>query len=133
MRRFEEWWGAQDKLRRDRFYGRDFMWWDSDANGPAWGYAVTDTPADFGGYDVIGFPGGVYAVANYAPGTTESALSAYGTIKKWVETSGCFAMDEGAGRHILWNCTCPEAAFAVMGYHQYDMYVPIQARKEGEQ
>lgn len=34
LRRFNEWWSEQDKLRRDRFYARDFMWHDSEAG---WG------------------------------------------------------------------------------------------------
>jgi len=129
MRRFEQWWNAQDELRRDRFYTRDFMWWDTQAKGVAWGLAVTEAPADTGGWGVMDFPGGLYAVANFAGGAAEPA---YKSIKKWVEKSGCFAMaEEGAGRYVLWHGLCPKAALAAMGYMQYDIYVPIRIKGDG--
>ena len=129
LKRFNEWWSAHDKLRRDRFYSRDFMWYDTAAGGLAWGLAVAEIPADTGGYEVINFPGGLYAVANYADNDAEGA---YTNIKKWVEESCCFAPDEG--RNHLWHgfSCCAETVQPVMGYYQYDFYFPIHV-KEAEQ
>ena len=137
IRRFSEWWPAQDELRRDRFYTRDFIWQDREANGFAWGLSITEIPraadgsVDTGGWEVIDFPGGLFAVANYNCEEGErGAVAIYKSIKKWVEKSGCFAMDEGAGRHIMWNCFgCSEAALAAMGYGQCDQYVPIRIKE----
>ena len=134
IRRFEQWWNAQDELRRDRFYARDFVWHDREANGFAWGLAVTEIPEDTGGWEVMDFPGGLFAVANYnCVGSPKEAVrkvvAIYESIKKWVEKSGCFAMDEGAGRHIMWNCFNSKAALAAMGYGQCDEYVPIRIKE----
>ena len=117
-------------MRKDRFYGRDFLCWDGEAKGFVWCLALTEIPSDTGGYEVIDFPGGIFAVANYNGGAAEPA---YLGIKKWVEKSGCFAMDEGKGRNVMWCCLNSKAAAAAMGYWQYDFFVPIRAKEENEQ
>ena len=73
LKQFSEWWSAQDKLRSDRFYARDFMWYDHGGSGLAWGLAVSEVPADTDAFEVIDFPGGLYAVANYADNDAEGA------------------------------------------------------------
>ena len=133
IRRFSEWCFAHDELRKDRFYARDFLWHDTQAHGFAWGLAVTEVPEDTGGWEVIDFPGGLFAVVNYNCEEGErGAVDAYYGIKKWVEKSGCFAMDEGAGRYVMWNMINPEAAAAAMGYGQCDQYVPIRIKEEAK-
>ena len=123
LKRFEKWMTAQDALRRDRFYSRDFMWYDEAAGGLAWGLAVVKIPEDTEGYDVIDFSGGLYGVANYADNEVEGA---YTHINKWVEESGCFIRDDKAKRHFMWHFISTEAAKAAMGYYQYDFYYPIR-------
>ena len=133
IRRFSEWWNPQDELRKDRFYTRDFLWHDTQAHGFAWGLAVTEVPEDTGGWEVMDFPGGLFAVVNYNCVEGErGAVDAYYGIKKWVEKSGCFAMDEGAGRYVMWHMFNPKAAYAAMGYGQCDQYVPIRIKEENE-
>ncbi len=129
LRKFSEWWSAFDKLRKDRFYARDFMWYDGAAGGMAWGLAVADIPADTGGFEVIDFPGGLYAVANYADGDAEGA---YTSINKWVEESDCFIPD--GSRNHMWHCfgCCSEPIPIIMGYNQYDFYFPILVKGEAK-
>ena len=126
LRKFNEWWTVQDKLRSDRFYARDFMWHDSYAGGMAWGLAVAKIPDDTGGYEVIDFPGGLYAVVNYS----DNAEGAYMSIKKWIEESGCFVADNSASRHFMWHFISTEGAKDAMGYYQYDFYFPIRIQAE---
>ena len=128
LRCFSEWWSAQDKLRKDRFYARDFMWYDHAAQGFAWGLALTDVPEDTNGYEVIDFPGGLYAVANY----NGDASVVYNDMKKWIDKSGCFAPDDGVGRYGMYHFINAPAAAAAMGYGQYDLYLPIRIKGDVE-
>ena len=128
LRRFNAWWPALDALRKDRFYTRDFMWYDEAAKGFAWGLAITEAPEDAAGYETIGFPGGLYAVANY----NGDAGAVYENAKKWIEKSGCFAMDDGAGRHVMWHHINPRGVPVAMGYFQYDIYVPIRVKEDAK-
>jgi len=133
IRRFNEWFPAQDELRKDRFYTRDFLWHDTQAQGFAWGLAVTDVPENTGGWEVMDFPGGLFAVVNYNCVEGErGAIDAYYGIEKWVKKSGCFAMDEGAGRYVMWHMFNPNAAYEAMGYGQCDQYVPIRIKEAAE-
>ena len=40
--RFKIMWGTLDKKRKDRFFPRDFMWYDSEMGNTVWWYAVED-------------------------------------------------------------------------------------------
>jgi len=131
--RFSEWFPAQDELRRDHFYTRDFVWHDTQAHGFAWGLAVTELPEDSGGWEVIDFPGGLFAVVNYnCVGGERGAIDAYYGIEKWVEKSGCFALDANEQRFCMGNITSPMELEKVMGYHQMDLYFPIRVKGENE-
>ena len=131
IRRFEQWFPAQDELlRREHIYSRDFLWHDTQAQGFAWGLTVTEIPEDTGGWEVMDFPGGLFAVVNYnCEKGDRGPIDAYYGIEKWVEKSGCFVMDEGAGRHIMWHMFNPNAAYEAMGYGQCDQYVPIRIKE----
>ena len=131
LRRFEQWWDAQDFLRKDRFYARDFMWWDEKAKGFAWGFAVAEVPQDTGGFEVMDFPGGLYAVANFVDDEAEpgNGLKIYDMINDWVKGSGCF--ETGTGRYCMNHFIGTPKAKDAMGYGQQDLYVPIRIKKVG--
>ena len=124
LRQFCEWWGAADALRRDRFFARDFMWYDREGQGYAWGLALTEGLEDTGGYEVIDFPGGLYAVANYSGDAADVCRS----TAKWIGRSGCFTAD--AGREGMIHFINTPAAAEAMGYGQYDLYLPIRVKEE---
>ena len=137
LTRFNEWWTAPDALRKDRFFARDFMWWDEKTGGYAWGFAVPEMPAagsgmDTGGYEIIDFPGGLYAVANFVDDDEEpgGGIKIYTVINAWVENSSCFKVD--TSRYCLNHFIGTPTAKEAMGYGQQDLYVPIRIREDGE-
>ncbi len=129
MMRFAQWFTEYDKLRADRFYPRDFMWSPA-AGGFQWGYAVTVDPDDTGGFDLIDFTGGLYAVAISVDADSVDHDRVYRGILAWVNNSGCFVLDETSERRSLGNITSPQFSKEIMGYHQMDLYLPIRL-KEG--
>ena len=130
LRRFESWWNSCDALRADRFYARDFMWWDPVAGGLAWGLAVSEVPEDTGGFPVMNFPGGLYAAANFVDDGDEpgDGMKTASVLSDWVERSGCFEADPE--RFYLNHFIGTTDAKAAMGYGQQDMYMPIRVREE---
>lgn len=40
LMRFDRWWSAIDAERQDRFFHRDFMWFDPEKKGLVWYYAT---------------------------------------------------------------------------------------------
>ena len=135
LTRFGEWFSAFDETRADRFYVRDFMWGPTSGAWVEWAYAVTDIPkaADGGynldGFELIDFPGGLFAVAVSVDGDGRDHDRVHSNIQKWVKKSGCFALDETDQRFSMGNITSPMRAKEAMGYHQMDLYFPIRIRE----
>jgi len=131
MTRFNNWFSEYDKNRKDKFYPRDFMWSPAEG-GFEWGYAVGEVPKDTGGFEVIDFPGGLYAVAISVDADGKDHDRVYKGIQEWVEKSGCFMLDETEKRRSLGNVTSPPMAKEAMGYHQMDLYFPIRIQEESK-
>ena len=129
--RFNEWFSAYDKTRADQFYPRDFMWCSPEGSF-AWGYAVTEPPEDTGGFGIIDFPGGLFAVAVSVDADGKDHNRVYNGIQEWVRKSGCFVLDENDARRSLGNITSPMHTKDVMGWHQMDLYFPIRIKEENE-
>lgn len=123
---FDQWWSRVDRERKDRFFPRDFMWFDPETKSLVWSYALSDGVTDTGGYQTIDFPGGLYAVAISKDGDDRDGERVYQSVKEWVQASGCFALDERPGRYTMFHVITSDAAFGVMGYRQLDLFVPIK-------
>ncbi|MCL2665829.1 MAG: GyrI-like domain-containing protein [Defluviitaleaceae bacterium] len=126
--RFLEWFQTVDKQRTDLFYPRNFMWSPPDG-GFEWGYAVPEVPEDTGGFDVIDFPGGLYAVAISVDADGADHDRVYNGILEWVNNSGCFVLDETDERRSLGNITSPPGIKKIIGYDQMDLYFPIRIKE----
>ncbi|MDR0883746.1 MAG: GyrI-like domain-containing protein [Oscillospiraceae bacterium] len=131
LARFCDWFAAYDKQRADLFYVRDFLW-SAPNGGFQWGYAVAEIPEDTGGFDVIDFPGGLYAVAISVDADGKDHDRVHSGMQEWVKKSGCFALDETDTRRSLGTVTSPEYIKDILGYQQMDLYVPIKIKEESK-
>jgi len=126
--RFNEWWSAVDARRADRFFPRDFMWYDREHNGQVWYYAISDDSLETGGFDVIDFPGGLYAAAVSRDGDDEDGNRVYNAVINWIKDSNCFELDLHPGHYDMFHVITSPAAAEIMGYKQLEIYVPIKPR-----
>jgi hypothetical protein len=122
---FGRWWSALDKTRVDKFFPRDFMYYDAKAGELVWLFALPEG-ASAGAYDVIDFAGGLYAVATSKDNDDADGERVLNSIKAWVKTTGAFADDESDTRPTLFHVITPNAAFEKMGYRQLDIYLPVK-------
>lgn len=127
---FGQWWSALDKKRVDKFFPRDFMWFDREKKRLVWYYVLPDGVTDTGGYDVVDFEGGIYAVHISKDGDEADGEQVYAGIKEWVTQSDCFELDEYPGHYDLFHITTPEKAAELLGYNQLDIYVPVRKKKQ---
>ena len=136
--RFHDWFSEYDKLHGDRFYPHNFMW--ADIYGKmVWNYAVSGAPVNNDcsafnivkiptGFEIIDFPGGLYAAAISVDADGEDHDKVLDSIKEWVSTSGCFEPDETETRRSLGTITSPENIKDIMGYDQMDLLFPIKIK-----
>ncbi|NLU42640.1 MAG: GyrI-like domain-containing protein [Firmicutes bacterium] len=126
LEEFNTWWSEVDKARKDRFFPRDFMWFDAESGRLVWYYALPPDAADPEDFDVVDFPGGLYAVAVSRDEDDADGERVYAEIKRWVEDSRVFAVDEGPRRHTMFHVVTPDEAYLAMGFRQLDIFVPIR-------
>lgn len=118
LERFCEWFCS---LARTMF-PKDFLCYDEEQGGFLWYYIYSEEmeiPSDF---DIIDFPGGLYAVATDIDGEDNSEVLR--TIKNYIKEKGCFKED--TSRKCLGNIPTPPLASEAMGYKQMDYYIPIK-------
>lgn len=126
LEEFDRWWSALDRQRTDRFYPRDFMFYDAEAKELVWLYPYPDHAEEPLVYDAVDFKGGLYAAAISRDGDDLDGERAVHQIKEWILTTKYFEIDESPERHELFHVTTSDAAFEKMGYRQLDIYVPIK-------
>jgi hypothetical protein len=122
---FNAWWSEEDRHRTDRFYPRDFMYFDRTKKELVWLYAA---PADVEPprYSVVDFPGGLYAVSPCIDGDDVDGERVYGEICHWIDETAYFSRDESSERPHLFHVITSDAAFEKLGYRQLDIYVPVK-------
>ncbi len=109
-------------------YPKDFLFWDKGpymvSGGFHWLYLYEEGLSVPEGYDIIGFAGGLYAVATDIDQKTDvAALSAQ--VDAFLADNG-FERDKS--RPDLGNIITPPSARQTMGYEQMDYYTAIKPR-----
>ncbi len=118
LEEFDSWFST---LPRPMF-PRDFLWFDEGRGGFVWYYMHYDGLEVPDAFDLVDFPGGLYAVATGIDGdNNEEAMQA---ITQFIEANERFAPD--TTRTQLGNVITPPAAGKALGYLQMDYYVPIK-------
>jgi hypothetical protein len=123
---FDTWWTSIDAQRIDRFYPRDFMYFDSAMNQLVWMYALLPDAIEACPYRLVDFAGGLYAVAVSRDQDDTDGERVYRAIQEWIQQTGYFVLDERQGRPTLFHVITPNTAYEKMHYRQLDVYVPIK-------
>lgn len=118
MDEFSSW---MDTLPRTAF-PRDFLWFDEERGGFVWYYMYHDGLAVPDTFEVVDFPGGLYAVACDVDG--ESNEDAIDAIRRFIQDKDCFVED--TERKQLGNVITPPTVQKAMGYSQMEYYMPIK-------
>lgn len=129
---FPNWWDDYDKKRHGVHYAPlDFLFGED--GGLVWWMMVEDeaTNEDCGGYDIIDFEGGLYAVHTSVDEDMESQNIVNNKILKWLENTG-FEFDERHGnRTYMGHMINPSSEIKQgLGYNQYEIFVPIKLREK---
>jgi DNA gyrase inhibitor GyrI len=123
---FDRWWSAIDMSHY--ITPRDFMWYNEKEKYMEWVVAVPDNISDFSDYQLVDFPGGLYAVAA-SKNTDEDCNAVKDQIRKWVNESGCFKLstenNDATIRYTMVHVLTPKIFKEKMGYHLSDNFVPI--------
>ncbi len=128
---FDGWWQEYDKKRRASHWAPlDFLFGED--GGLVWWMMVEDdaTSADCGGYDVIDFEGGLYAVATSIDADDESQRAVIAKIQQWLAGTGFEPDDRHPGRTFMGHMISPcDEIKQGLGYQQYEVFVPVRLKR----
>lgn len=131
--KFSDWWGEYDKKRHATnlaYAPMDFLY---DDGGFVWMMMVEDdaTSEDCGGYEVIDFEGGIYAVCTSIDGDGESNELVCKKIEKWIENTGFEIRSKADGYHYMGHMINPsDEILKGLGYHQFEVFIPVKLKEE---
>ncbi len=127
---FDQWWSSIEA--KHYITPRDFMWYNVKKGYLEWFFALPEGHKDTGGYEIVDFPGGLYAVAASKDAEEEAIEETKASIRSWVEASGCFGLStsesDPAERYVMTHVTTPKIFKEKMGYHLSDIFMPIVAK-----
>lgn len=118
--RFDEWFSKQKR----GLFPKDFLFWDG--TGFHWLYMYEEgmeVPAEF---DIIDFPGGLYAVATDIDQKTDTELMRK-EVDAFLSANG---LERDTSRAELGNVITSPTIKEIIGYEQMDYYTPV--KKMGE-
>ena len=128
---FDGWWQEYDKHRHTASYAPlDFLFGED--GGLVWWLMVEDdaTSEQCGGYEVIDFEGGLYAVHTSIDADDESQGLVYQKISQWLQNTGFELDDSHPNRSYMGHMINPDDEIKQgLGYHQYEIFVPIRLKK----
>lgn len=104
----------------------DFLWFNGE--GFVWYYRYQDgmTVPDL--YQLVTFPGGLYAVTTSIDGDEGSYKSTHENIDRFLQEHNGFVKD--SSRTELGHIITPPQACSALGYEQMEHYIPIRLREE---
>ena len=121
---FDKWWSKIDLS--DYITPRDFIYVDEKKKCMYWLIAVPKGFEDNGKYELIDFPGGLYAVGTSKDADDDDKNRVKGIMRKWIADSGCFK--ESDNRYEMSHVCTPKIFKDKTGYHLMDLFIPIEAK-----
>jgi hypothetical protein len=123
---FDKWWSSIDA--KHYITPRDFMYYNSKKNCVEWIFAIPEGHMSTGGYELVDYPGGLYAVGT-SKDSEDECNSTKEVIRKWVTDSECFELstneNDSVERYEMTHVITPKIFKEKMGYHLSDIFVPI--------
>ena len=115
---FDEWLSSQKR----GLFPKDFLFGTEE--GFVWLYLYEDGMDVPGEFEIIDFPGGLYAVATDIDQKTDKKLMDT-EIDKFLNENG---LERDVSRSELGNIITSPLAKEILGYEQMDYYIPIKAK-----
>lgn len=116
--RFMAWMDQQERT----LHPRDYLYWDDEIQGMCWLYEYSESLAVPEEFEVVDFPGGLYAVATDIDQRTDmEGMKA--AVDAFLQAHG---LERDPGRAELGNIISAPEVSAILGYEQMDYYAPVR-------
>lgn len=134
--RFNRWFSEYHASLSCELYPRDFMWYNERIGAQEWFYVLPHGAEKGGipGYEIVNFPGGLFAVASCLDADIDQAvdwMQTYQALFRWATESDRFMPYENAPgkpeRYPMFHIVSPGRLIPT-GISMEDLYFPIEER-----
>ena len=132
QQRFDAMWGRLGSKIADKINPRDFMYHDAEKNKLVWLFMLENwmNEADTEGFEIIKFPGGLYAAAIADSWEFGEYDRVYKGITAWLAQQQHLEFDEADGRHLLYHFAGPHSKkMKDWNYGKVRYFVPIKTKE----
>ena len=125
--RFNEFFSSIKPSPRDSFMPRDFLFFNKEAGGLEWGYAIEEGMPD-GGFSKISFEGGVYLTYFYWDHDEDANQKLYQQALDYIAASDAFQLDERPGHYSMGHIITPPEFIEALGNGMMEAFVPVKLK-----
>lgn len=126
--RFNDYFSAITPSPRDSFMPRDFLFFNSEAGGLEWWWALEEGMPD-GGFQRVAFEGGLFATYTYRDQDQETNGRLYQETVQAIQESGCLELDDRPGHYSWGHIITPPELIEAQGFALMECFVPVRVRK----
>lgn len=125
--KFDAYFSAIRPVPRDDFMPRDFLYYDREAKGFVWMWALAEGMDD-GGNEIIDFDGGYYLTYAYKDGDEKENGRLYKEALAYIRQSDIFELDERPNHYAVGHIITPAPIIKAQGWAQMETFIPIRLK-----
>lgn len=125
--KFDKYFSAIKPCDRDSFMPRDFLYFDEEAQGMVWIWALSED-MDAKDNEVIDFKGGYYLTYAYRDGDEETNGKLYREAMKYIENSDILELDVRPNHYAMGHIITPAEIIKAQGWAQMETFIPVKLK-----
>ena len=125
--KFNEYFSAITPSSRDSFMPRDFLFYNKEANGLEWWYAIEENIPD-GGLAKIEFDGWMYLTYIYRDHDEDTNNKLYQEAIEYIEKSDVLELDERPSHYSMGHIITPPELISAQGYAVMECFIPVKLK-----
>lgn len=125
--KFDAYFSAVKLSPRDSFTPRDFLFFNQEANGLEWWWALAEGLPD-GGFEKVDFDGGYYVVYTYRDHDGEANDRLRQEAMQYIRDSGFLEVDERPGHYSMGHIITPPEIIEAQGFALMEAFIPIKIK-----
>ncbi len=125
--KFNEYFSAITPSPRDSFMPRDFLFYNKEANGLEWWYAIEENIPD-GSLAKVEFDGGMYLTYIYRDHDEDTNNKLYQEAIEYIEKSDVLELDERPNHYSMGHIITPPELISAQGYAVMECFIPVKLK-----
>ena len=129
--KFNDYFSAITPSPRDAFMPRDFLFFNKEAGGLEWWWALEEGMPD-GGHEKVAFDGGLYLTYVYWDHDEETNSKLFQDALDYINSSEAFELDERPGHYAMGHIITPPEVIQALGNGMMEAFVPVKLKASAQ-